>query len=261
MIIPEYLVEYFQKLECEGIILSNAQKKWYIAKETLLKEDMFREYPSIPDEAFQASKEGYWYSLQMKELWENGHITNISVDKTQPVYTAMDLGQRDLAAVWFFQFSKSGEILVVDYFESADTRLDQLVHIFNSKGYTYGTHIWPHDARHRDRAGITFEQQARSFNLTGIVLESHGLLDGINLVRSTLSKIWFDKVRCKQGILALENYQKTWNNLLGGYTAIPLHNNYSAGADAMRYLCAGYQKINTNANLDDEMKAIRNYFG
>jgi len=133
--------------------------------------------------------------------------------------------------------------------------------MLNQKGYTFGLHIWPSDARARDRAGITFEMQAHQFNLRGVVLEQHGLLDGINLVRTTLSKMWFNGVKCKQGLNALANYKKKWNATLGGFSSQPLHDAASHGADAMRYLCAGLSKIDTGSNIEDDIKAINQYQG
>ena len=122
--------------------------------------------------------------------------------------------------------------MVIDYFQRSDFPLDQVAQMLTAKGYTYGTHIWPHDARQRDRAGITFETQAREFNLTAIVLKQHEILDGINLVRTTLPKIWFDGVRCKEGLSALSHYKKKWNNQIGGFTSTPVHDEYSHGSDS-----------------------------
>ena len=221
--------DYFAKLENMGIKLTEGQKEWYWKKAEILHENMLREYPSYPEEAFMASQVGNWYASQLKELYENGRVTKISYDKAIPMHTAWDLGQADYTCIWFFQINRAGEIMVVDYFQKSDTPLDEIVRILNSKGYTYGTHIWPHDARARDRAGITFENQAHEFSLSGIILEQHGLIDGINLVRTTLSKMWFDEEKCKDGLTALTNYKKRWNTTIGGFTSQPVHDDASHG--------------------------------
>ncbi len=255
------LVEYFDKLHNMGIILTDGQKRWYAKKKETLREDLLREYPSTPEEAFLASQEGNWYSTQLKELREAGHITNISYDKTRPVNSAWDLGQSDAQVIWFFQIDRAGEIRVIDYFEKSDFPLDRTVEMLNQKGYSYGTHIWPHDARARDRAGITFEQQAKEFNIHGVILEQHGMLDGINLVRTTIPKMWFDKIKCNQGLIALSNYKKEWNTRIGGFTSKPRHDEASHGADAMRYLVAGLPKVTSQGTIEDDAKALRGYWG
>lgn len=259
--IPSDLKEYFDKLHLEGIKLSDPQKWWYVKKWETQREDMCREFPSTPDEAFAASKDGYWYASYIKELYDSGHVTNVSYDRALPVHTAWDLGQADSMSIWFFQINRSDDINIIDFWQKNNTPLDQVSIILKSKGYNYGTHIWPHDAKARDRAGITFEQQARPLGLSGIVLEPHGFLDGINLVRSTMSKCWFDKNRCIEGLKLLETYQKRWSNALGGWTSEPVHNDSSHCADSMRYLCAGVKRISTSSSLENDYKALRNYFG
>lgn len=260
--IPLNLEEYFAALDLKGINLRDPQKWWYARKYETQQEDMLREFPSYPEEAFQASQEGNWYAIQMKELWDTGHITNVSYDRALPVYTAWDLGQADYTAIWFFQLPRSGDINVIDYFQGRDKPLDQLTSILHSKKYVYSRCIWPPDANARDRAGITFVSQARNFALDGIVLEPHGLRDGINLVRSTLGKCWFDQTKTKEGLICLENYKKKWSPLIGGWSSEPLHDEYSHGADAFRYLCSGLSRISSGgASLEKDYKAVRAYWG
>lgn len=260
--IPTHLEEYFANLENRGIKLRDPQKWWYVKKYEIQQEDMLREFPSYPDEAFQASQEGNWYALQMKDLWDTGHITNVSYDRALPVYTAWDLGQADFTAIWFFQITRTGDINVIDYFQGRDKPLDQLTAILNAKKYTYSTCIWPSDANARDRAGITFVSQARNFGWSGIVLEQHGLRDGINLVRSTLGKCWFDQSRSKEGIICLENYKKKWSPIIGGWSSEPLHDEYSHGADAFRYLCSGLPRISaSSSSINSDYKALQKFWG
>lgn len=260
--IPTHLEEYFATLDNRGIKLRDPQKWWYVKKYETQQEDMLREFPSYPEEAFQASQEGNWYAIQMKELWDTGHITNVSYDKAIPVYTAWDLGQADYTAIWFFQITRSGDINVIDYFQGRDKPLDQLTIILQSKRYNYSTCIFPSDANARDRAGITFVNQARNYGWTGIVLEQHGLRDGINLVRSMLGRCWFDKNKCHDGVCALENYKKKWSPIIGGWSSEPLHDEYSHGADAFRYLCSGLSRIQASGNsVSNDYKALRSYWG
>jgi hypothetical protein len=256
------LKEYFASLELKGIKLTDEQKHWYEKKHELLKEDILREYPSTPEEAFQASQEANWYAIQMKELWDTGHITNVSYDKAIPVHTAWDLGQADFQAIWFFQVTRQGDINFIDYVQKRDLPLTQTAIILQSKGYLYGSHLWPSDANARDRAGITFVQQARALGLNGIVLEQHALKDGINMVRSTLGKCWFDQGKCKQGIICLENYKKKWSPVIGGYSSEPHHDEYSHGADAFRYACAGMTKLGVNnRSIEHDYDVLRKFWG
>jgi hypothetical protein len=256
-----YLDEYFAKLALEGVKLTDAQKWWYEKKYEMLGESILREFPSFPDEAFASSQEGYWYAVDMRALYDAGRVTNVSYDRATPVHTAWDLGQADSMAIWFFQINRSGDINIIDFWMKNNTPLDQVVIILKAKGYNYGLHIWPHDAAARDRSGITFQQQARPMGITGIVLEPHAFLQGVNLVKTTLSKCWFDKVKCAEGLKHLENYKKRWNSSIGGWTSEPLHNESSHAADAFRYLCAGINKVTgASGSIEKDMSILRKYW-
>lgn len=259
--IPDRLEEYFAKIYTRGVHLTNPQKYWYAQKYKTQQEDMQREFPSFSDEAFSASQDGYWYAIQMRELHQEGHILSLSYDRALPVHTAWDLGQADFLAIWFFQITRNGEINCIDYFQKMDAPLTMVATMLQSKGYTYGTHIWPHDANARDRAGITFAQQAAKLNIKGIVLEQAAKQDQIRLVRATLGKCWFDISKCKEGISCLENYKKHWSSSIGGWTSEPVHDDASHGADAFSYLAMGYRKISDTTGLAQDYKALQNYWG
>lgn len=256
------LKDYFNKLELDGIKLTMPQKWWYANKYKIQKEDMFREFPSKPEEAFQASQEGYWYSSVIKELYDAGRVLNIGYDKALPVHTAWDLGQSDSCSIWFFQINRSDDINVIDFWQKSNTPLNQIAIMLKEKGYSYGIHLWPHDANARDRGGVTFVQQARPLGINGVVLEPHSLLSGINLVKTTLSKCWFDKNKCQEGLKLLENYKKRWSTSFGGWTSEPVHDDCSHAADAFRYLCAGLQRVTASSgSLENDYAALRKFWG
>lgn len=255
------LKDYFIKLELEGVRLSDPQKWWYANKYKTQKEDMCREFPSKPEEAFASSQEGYWYASSIKELYDTGRVTNLSYDRALPVHTAWDLGQADSMAIWFFQVNRTGDINVIDFWQKANTPLDQVSILLKSKQYNYGMHIWPHDAAARDRAGITFQQQARPLGLTGIILEPHTLVQGINQVKTLLSKCWFDQRKCVEGLKMLENYKKQWSSSFGGWTSTPVHDHCSHAADAFRYLAAGVRRVSDSGSLEQDYKALQKYWG
>jgi len=260
--ISQDLKDYFAKLALGGIVLSEPQKWWYANKWKTQKEDILREFPSTPDEAFAASQEGYWYATYLKELYDSGHVTNVSYDRSLPVHTAWDLGQGDMTAIWFFQVTRSDDIRVIDFWMKNNTPLDQMAIMLKSKNYNYGTHMWPTDANARGRGGITFVDQARPLGLTGLVLEPHGFLQGINLVKTTLSRCWFDERKCMEGLKHLENYKKRWNANFGGWTSEPLHNDASHAADAFRYLCAGVDRIvGGTGSVEKDYSILRKFWG
>lgn len=62
--------------------------------------------------------------------------------------------------------------------------------------------------------------------------------------------------------MALENYKKKWSPIIGGWSSEPLHDEYSHGADAFRYLCAGLNKLSgISGGLEKDYKAVRAFWG
>lgn len=255
---PVKLSEYFDSLSRENIVLSKEQKYWYFKKQSIQQEDMLREFPSVPQEAFEASKEGYWYSSQLKSLRDEGRVREVLYDRTEVVYTSWDLGQRDPTSIWFFQLIEN-KIFFIDFFQTQDTSLDLVTVILKQKMYNYSTCIWPHDAKARERSGGTFADQARLLGWSGINLKSSSVLWGINLVRMTLSKCYFDKTRCARGLAFLGSYKKSWNSSLGGWTSDPVHDESSHAADAMRYACAGYRKVGGASSIEQTFEIASKY--
>ena len=72
IILPREMDEYFDMLEFRHhIALSRGQQLWYYKKSLTQNDDMKREYPSYPDEAFEAANEASWYG---KWLQKGNHL-------------------------------------------------------------------------------------------------------------------------------------------------------------------------------------------
>ena len=111
--------KYFDHLLTIGINLDIEQKQWYISKETTQQDDMRREFPSTPEESWEVSHEGLYYSKQMTTLRSEGRIGFVPYDDQIPVYTAWDLGYNDSNSIWYFQIHGK-EIRLIDYDEGSE---------------------------------------------------------------------------------------------------------------------------------------------
>jgi len=109
------LVNYFEELDAKYGIKTNAeQRAWYASKEKTLGEDMKREYPSIPSEAFAQSVEGAYYSNQFKKLYADKRICKLPDNSHLPVNTAWDIGVGDSTAIFLrFNFLISIVLLTI----------------------------------------------------------------------------------------------------------------------------------------------------
>jgi len=243
--LPQRLVDYFGELEAKyGIVLNESQRAWYHAKEKTLGEDMKREYPSIPAEAFQQSVEGAYYAKQFRWLYENKRIGSLPDNSHLPVHTFWDIGVGDSTAIWFIR-EVGEEFHVIDYYENSGEGLRHYMKVLKDRGYEYGEHWGPHDIENREfgsdaksrkeLAREGYEIDGQTYSMTFKVVPKTGVDTGIESVREILPKCVFYEEKCAEGITHLEEYRKEWDDKRGCWKDKPLHDHTSHGADGFRY--------------------------
>lgn len=243
--LPARLIEYFAEMEAKhGVIVNERQKAWYYAKEKTLGDDMKREYPTIPSEAFQQSVEGAYYAKQFRWLYTNKRIGQIPDNSHLPVHTFWDIGVGDSTAIWFVR-EVGEEFHIIDYYENSGEGLRHYMKVLKDRGYEYGEHWGPHDIENREFAADAksrkelaregYEIDGRMYSMNFRVVPKAGIDTGIESVREILKSCVFDEEKCAVGISHLEGYRKEWDDKRGCWKDKPLHDFTSHGADSFRY--------------------------
>ena len=243
--IPASYLDYFARLERLGITLSPQQKAWYVKKAEQQQGDMKREYPSTPDEAFEAAIEGAYYADPLARMEMDQRLTRIPIDLSLPVMTTWDLGLNDATAIWFIQVA-GREIRLVDYYENSGFGLEHYVQELTRRreqhGFAFGEHYFPHDVNN----GEISNGKSRFDTLVGLgvtptaVPRVQNVNDGINAVRRLLAQSRIDPIRCERGLKCLRNYRKEWDEDRATFRDKPFHNWASHGADALRIFAQGF---------------------
>ena len=247
--------QYFDKIEGEANckIAINQRAWWIMTRDSEFsgeEEKMWQEYPSTPKEAFQKSKEGCYYTVQMNKARKDGRITSVAYRPGHPVNTFWDIGSGDGTGIWLHQ--KIGQFdNFIGYIEGWGEHYSHYVSELNKLGYVFGTHYLPHDGNH--------ERQGQSENISPVeMLKNLGLQDieivprvsevshGIQATRDSFSTCWFDEAGCKEGILHLDSYRKRWNNTTGRFMDSPVHDVHSESADAFRQ----FGQMSASGDLD-----------
>ena len=200
------------------------------------------EYAQEFECSFDAAIRGAYYAEEMAADDAAGRIGRAEHEPSLPVDTAWDLGIGDATAIWFFQ--RAGrEIRLIDYYEASGHGLDHYARELQRRGYRYGEHLLPHDARVREMgSGKTRVEVLTALGFRPRVLESHKVEDGIGQARLLLARCWFDAGKCARGIEALRHYRCEWAARLQTFRPQPLHGWASHGADAFRYLAMGLRE-------------------
>ncbi len=234
--------EHFDQVEqTMGVTLDAEQRAWYVSTRDNdyagKEEKMLQEYPSTPDEAFQVSTEGNYYSKQMAIVRKTGRILRMPVVDVL-VNTFWDIGNTDGCAIWFHQ-QVGMEDRFIGYFEAHGESLKFYMKALADTGHLFNKHFLPHDAAHK-RLGDqnqSIEEMLNDLGLinTIIVPRITELNTGIQATRKHFASAYFDETGCKDGINRLDNYQKKWNQHDARWSDEPNKaNGCSEGADAFR---------------------------
>jgi len=200
------------------------------------------EYAQEFECSFDAAIRGAYYGTEMAAAEAAGRIGRVACDPRLPVHTAWDLGVGDATAIWFYQLA-GREIRLIDYYEASGAGLDHYARELQRRGYAYGEHILPHDARVQELgSGKTRVETLTGLGFRPRVLPSHRLEDGISAARLLLARCWFDAAKCARGLEALRHYRCEWDARRQTFRERPLHDWASHGADAFRYLAMGLRE-------------------
>lgn len=264
--LPEQLKDYFDKLEkIDKISLASEQKWWYFKKWEIQQDEMTREYPTTPEEAFAIPLRGAFYEMQIRRLISERRLTKVPYDESIPVHTVWDLGIFDQMAIWFVQIVGSA-IHFIDFYSNTDKGFLHYKKMLDKKGYLYGQHIGPSDLnmrQHTDkevpetrtevaaRVGINFSE----------LPQEQDVLNGINRTRAMFNRFWFDAENCcrgeKSGFSGIQLYSKQWNEKMSCYDDKPIKNWTRNPADALRYVSLAVQEGFFDNNWYDEYDRSR----
>jgi hypothetical protein len=194
--------------------------------------------------SFEASILGAYYGTDLRQAEDDGRITNVPYDPHLPVHTAWDLGYRDDTAIWWYQVVRN-EIHLIDFFAISGANIDEIAKIIKEKPYKYGKHQLPHDARAKTLAAqgkSVIEQLAEHLGINNMaIVPDLGVQDGIQAVRQCLPMCWFDKTKCSDGLEALRQYQREYDEDKKAFRASPRHDWTSHPADAFRMMAVAWR--------------------
>lgn len=188
--------------------------------------------------SFHASVEGSYYGKQINELELLNHFIDIPYDDVARTFTAWDLGVGDSTAIWVAQLVNK-EIRLIDYMEDHGQGLGHYVQWLRDHRYENATHLLPHDVEVRELGtGKSRKEMLEDAGLQINVVPKLSIDDGIQSARRILPRCWFDP-KTKDGVNALRNYRREYNEKRDVFYDRPLHDWSSHASDAFRYLAVG----------------------
>lgn len=202
------------------------------------------EYEQEFECSFEASIQGAYYADQMRELRNplRPRFCKVPYDPDLLVHTAWDLGYDDATAIIFYQIVGK-EIRIIDYEEHNGESLAFYASLLETKGYKYGTHNLPHDAKAKELGtGKSSEEILSELGVTNInIVTMLSVEDGIQAVRSLFPRFWIDE-KLTHLVECLTQYRKEYDEDRKIYRSKPEHDWTSHCADALRYLAVSFSE-------------------
>ena len=206
--------------------------------------------------SFEAAIQGAYFGKELVQAEKDGRVTTVPYEPGLPVHTAWDLGVGDATAIWFWQIL-GGEIRVIDYYSNHGQGLPHYCEVLERRGYEYGDDWVPHDARVRELGtGRTRVETLASLRRRPRLVPNHRVMDGINAARLSLSRVYFDGEKCRDGIEALKQYHAEFDEKVNTFKDAPHHDWTSHAADAFRYLCMAWREIHPDAKPKDALAEL-----
>lgn len=198
--------------------------------------------------SFDAAILGSYYGAWITKLKAEGRNRHVPIDDSLPVHTAWDLGHTDDTAIWFYQVP-FGEVHFVGCYSAsgfgADHYIDYVDAWRKERGAKLGHFYLPHDAKAKTFASggkSTEEQFAKAFGWGNVrIVPSLSVQDGIQATREMLKRSYFD-LECEDGLEALAQYQREWDDNKKCFRESPKHDWTSHIADSMRMAAVAYRE-------------------
>jgi phage terminase large subunit len=219
-----------------------------------LKARDYDDYLTIWEGHCRQSLSGAIYANELRKATANGQFTRVPYDESKPVNTYWDLGRADMTSIWFVQ-TVGFEHRVIDFVEDRGRALNHYLRILQNKGYVWGAHHLPHDARYELLASDkTIERQMQDAGFSVRIVPKLRVADGINAVRSIFSRCYFDNERCADGLNSLRRYRFRVDEQTGQWSKEPNHDAFSHASDAFRYFATSVLELGTD-NWNKPLKA------
>lgn len=211
-------------------------------------------YRNVWEGECRSAVEGAIYAKEVSALYESNRVRPVPYDPLLPVHTVWDLGWNDQTSIILVQ--RASEIRVIGYVEGSHRTLAEYVAQLQAMPYVWG-HDWlPHDGRARDfKSGKSAEEMLAAMGRKPRIVENIDVETGIKALRMTFPRLYVDP-SCERLLHCLKRYRRTINAATNE-PGPPLHDEFSHGADAARYLALCVDQMGNAPVITDPYASFR----
>jgi phage terminase large subunit len=178
---------------------------------------------------------GAIYADEIAKAQEDGNITNVPYDPALKVHVVWDLGWNDSMFLILVQKHLSA-LRVIEVIEDDHKTYDWFSAELKKKNLNWGNMWLPHDAMHSTpETGRSPNRILSDLGWTCRPTPNQPVERGIKAARMAFPQIYFDKAKTDRLIQCLKRYRRSIPTTTDE-PSTPVHDEYSHGADAFRYL-------------------------
>lgn len=206
------------------------------------------EYENIWEGRCRYAVAGAIYAKEVAKAYKDSRIVRVPYDPRLKVHTVWDLGFNDSMAIILIQKVRS-EIRIIDYIENNQKTLDWYAGELNKMNLNWAYDWLPHDGNAEDfKTGMSAKQILQRLGRKVRIAPNIKVEEGIKTARMILGQCVIDAVKCELLIECLKRYRRNINTKTDE-PGRPVHDSYSHGADAFRYLAVSNDLM---TNEDEE---------
>lgn len=232
--------------DCVSVLMNYSDNPWFPdvleqerahAQATMRAED----YNHVWLGQCKPAVEGAIYFEAMSATESSGRIREVPHDGSLKTHVVFDLGMADSMTLILVQRVAS-ELRIVHYIEGtqrilADYSSELRALRLDDQPMNWGCVYLPHDGFHtRHQTGKDDATVLRGLGWDVRQVPTASVNTGIDRAREVFPRVYFHKTRAARLVECLKRYR--WNiSQKTGEGVTPLHDQYSHGADAFRYMC------------------------
>lgn len=206
-----------------------------------------KDYPNIWEGECKPAVDGAIYADEVAKAIESGRICPVPYDPALKVHVVWDLGWNDSMFLVLVQKHLS-TLRVIEAIEDNHKTYDWFSAELRNRRLNWGNMWLPHDAMHASpESGRTPKMILQDLGWTCRQIPNQPVETGIKQARMGFGQVFFDKVKADRLVQCLKRYRRNIPTTTGE-PASPVHDEYSHGADAFRYLALVAPQL-TNEDL------------
>lgn len=211
--------------------------------------------------SFTQGIEGTYLGRQIQIARDENRVCKVGYDEATSVYTAWDLGVASFMSIIFYQLI-GNEIHIIDYYENTGYSFLHYAKFLKEKGYFYDKHFAPHDIMAREMGGtgekaISRLEKAEEVGINFSILPLSSFENGVESARSVMSRCYFNEATCGDLLTHLEQWGRSFNQLLQAYTDEEKRDVHTHAGSAFRYLATAVTEATHRGNVNvNEQEAL-----